>query len=322
MHDHLVFGGTLRSQIRFAELPQGCAGVADWTLTRADCPPAAGDHQPLGEDQVDGDICVRAFRLQGGFRLAYDDTGTFDILEGGARIEWSGGADAPLEAVKLDVLGRVLPLALHAAGKLSLHGSAVTIGDAGLAFLAPKFFGKSTLAQALVTSGAKLASDDVVLIHPEDPPTMFPGVPSVRLWSDSLARLALNGLPEEATTMRKSAAEPPTEEQVVKEAVPLAAIYLLRPSLPGAAAPGTSRTRLPPVQATVALLAEAKLGPLLGGAEAVVLLDRAAALVRSVPVYTLEITRGWDHLPRVVEQLLAWHSAPDIGSSAVESTHG
>lgn len=315
MQSYSVFGGSLRSVLDFPELPPGHAARARWTLERSAAPPA-GEGELLGEDSVDVAVRVRLYRISGGFRLDYDDTGSFDVLRGGSRIVWYPGSDPEPGAVRLDVLGRVLPAALHAAGTLCLHGSAVAVGESGIAFLAPKHHGKSTLAHAMAAAGARLASDDVVPVTPGPPALMAPGVPSVRLWSDALAELAPELHRGAELPRTKHALDPLPPSRLLQAEVPLEAIYLLRPRAASEGEPALRRGRLAPLAATLEILQETKLGALLGKGEAALLLDRVGTLAQTVPVYELELTRGWRQLARAVEQLHAWHPAPSAASAA------
>jgi hypothetical protein len=271
--------------------------------------------QPLGEDQVDGAIRVRLFRHVSGFRLAYDDTGVFDIDTTGTRIDWYPVRDASLEAVQLDVLGRVIPTAMHAAGALCLHGSAVELGAGAVAFLAPKRHGKSTLAQALVRAGARLMTDDVVSLELEPAPRMRPGVPHVRLLRDAARHLgeADGG---HIGAGGKIVVEPGDPEGTSEACLPVSALYLLHPVRSDAALASVTREPLSGVAAAMALLPQARLAPLLGKSEASVLLDRAVRLAVAVPVYTLRVARDFARLDEVVEQLLAWHGGAPARVSA------
>lgn len=319
MFGYSVYGGCLRSEVAFPSLPPA-RGAAHWRLRRMAGVPEAGALEPLGEDRVDGDVRVRLARRAGGFRLTYDDTGIFDVLAGGARIHWYPGEGAAPEAVRLDVLGRVLPLALHASGTLCLHGSAVEMGGRGLAFLAPKRHGKSTLARALVRGGAALVSDDVVAVDPRSAaPRMRPGVPQVRLWGDSAARLA-SGADARTDMFGKLTIDATAGERSAAGDVPLSAIYLLAPVRAGAPS-AARRTPLPPTAAAMALLPEARLAPLLGKGEGASLLEGAVRLAGAVPVYTLEVVRDFDRLAEVVDQLREWHQAParDRGAAMVDA---
>jgi hypothetical protein len=304
---YAVFGGCLRSEVPFPALAPAPAGMRPrWTLRVVSRPRDAGPCALLGDDHVDAGVRVRLHRHAAGLRLEFDDTGTFDVLEGGREIEWHPGAGG-VEAARLDVLGRVLPAALHAAGTLCLHGSAVAFAAGGIAFLAPKFHGKSTLAQALVRAGAALLSDDVVPADAGPPPRLYPGVQHVRLWGDSAARLAGGAdVAEEAGGKRRVA---PAGE-VPGAPVPALAVYLLSPAAAAEGVPAARRTRLAPLPAAMALIGHARLAPLLGKREAAVLLDRAAALAAEVPVYALEVVRDFGRLDEAVERIRAWHPAP------------
>ena len=302
---YAVFGGSLRSEVEFPALAPARADDAPrWTLRVVGAARDAGPCDLLGEDQVESGVRVRLYRHARGLRLEYDDTGTFDVLGAGGEIEWHPGA-ARVDAARQDVLGRVLPAALHAAGTLCLHGSAVSLPAGGIGFLAPKYHGKSTLAQALVRSGAALLSDDVVPAEAGPPPRLFPGVQHVRLWRDSAARLGGGADVEEAGGKRRVS----PAGAIPAAPVPALALYLLAPVAAGDAGPAARRTRLAPLPAAMALLAHARLAPLMGKQESVVLLDRAVALAAAVPVYTLEVVRDFARLDEAVERIRAWHPA-------------
>ena len=315
MPDYSVYGGCLRSEIPFASLPPG-KGAPQWKLRRASGEPIVTDLRALGEDQVDAATRVRLFRHAHGFRLVYDDTGVFDVDASGTRIDWYAGPASPPEAVQLDVLGRVIPTAMHAAGALCLHGSAVELATGAVAFLAPKRHGKSTLAHALARAGARVVTDDVVAIDLEPEPRMRPGVPQLRLMRDAARRL---GASEEAPAGAggKIIVEPGEESRTARASLPFSALYLLRPVRPDTAVESAARTPLAGVAAAISLLPEARLAPLLGKREASVLLERAIRLLTTVPVYTLRIARDFDLLDDVVARLLAWHGgAPLAGMPA------
>jgi hypothetical protein len=313
MPEYSVYGGSLDSEIPFATLPPG-GGVPRWELRRAGGTPLATELLQLGEDDVDAVTRVRLFRHSGGFRLEYDDTGTFDVDGSGTRIDWYAGTNAVPEAVQLDVLGRVLPTAMHAAGALCLHGSAVELGDGAVAFLAPKRHGKSTLARALTRAGARVVTDDVVAIDLDPEPLMRPGVPQLRLLRDSARQLGAN-TELLAGPGSKVVVQPGEAERTDRSALPLGALYLLHPVRSSLAVESAERIPLAGVAAAMALLPQARLAPLLGKSEATVLLDRAVRLAAAVPVYTLRVARDFTRLDEVVARLLAWHGgapAPSV----------
>ena len=58
------------------------------------------------------------------------------------------------------------------------------------------------------------------------------------------------------------------------------------------------------------LMAQTKIGAMLGTAFAPALLDRAAAIAGRVPAYELGILRDLARLPEVVDRLVEWHGLP------------
>ena len=164
MGDHAIFGGCLRSEIPLPELPPIHGVEPDWIFQRAAQPPSGGTY--LGDDRVDAEIRVRCSKLSDGFRLEFDDTGTFDITQRGRLIAWTPGTSSAMELVRADLLGGVFSVALHLQGLLCLHGSAVGIDGSAVAFLANKGAGKSTMATALCAAGATLITDDMLPVDP------------------------------------------------------------------------------------------------------------------------------------------------------------
>jgi len=314
VYTYRVLGGCLHADIDFPELAVAPAGApCTWRLVAAAGAAPAPLLQRLGSDDVRGVGQVHLYRMPNGFRLEYPDTGVYDVTDRGARVTWFAPADPCydgarfIEAVRIDVLGRVLAVAMHAAGTESLHGSGVVAGDGAIAFVAPKFHGKSTLASSLVARGARLITDDTLPVEMSDPPRAHPGVQSVRMWEDSAGLLGDRVPGLEVGPWGKLQSSRLPKEWLADEAVSLAAIYVLSPRRPGGEA-SVARQKLQPVEAAVSLVAHAKLGPLLGKDAAPDLLRWAVNLASRVPVYRLAFPRDFDKLPVVVEQLLAWHA--------------
>jgi hypothetical protein len=314
MHTYQLFGGALQSEISIGELPEARSPQVDWTLRVVEgaAEPPLGDL--LGSDEVFGDMRVRAFRTADGFALYFDDTGRFDITQKGALITWHRPENVVLEAAQLDITSRVMALALHAGGVFTLHGSAVSTAGGGVAFLAPKLHGKSTLCSALVLAGARAITDDTVPIRNGSALRLSPGLPRLRLWNDSASRLF--GVEREETNEKgKHVLNHLPDDKIETGDVPFVAAYVLSPvtELPGGAA--VARERLDGVRATIELVKHAKLGPLLTGGESTVMLGCAADVARIVPVYSLQIVRDLGRIDEVAAQVLAWHPAtPDASA--------
>src|SRR5689334_21159719 len=191
LRDYAAFGGVLRSEIEFPELEPMVRGMGpNWTLLVQRNRPCPHALTPLGQRQVGAEL-YRLGRTSEGYRLEHSHAGTFDLSADGRSIIWYYESGAMLELVRNIVLGPAIALALELAGFLCLHGSAVSLGGRACAFLAPKYFGKSTIAAALTAAGGGLLGDDLLVVSAGPPATVQPGVASVRLWADAAAVLPL-----------------------------------------------------------------------------------------------------------------------------------
>jgi hypothetical protein len=268
------------------------------------------DGQLLGSDIVFGETRVTGFRLPDGYRLVFDDTGRFEISRDGSMITWHRPRDVQLDAALADITSRVLAMALHAGGIFTLHASAVSIGNAGVAFLAPKYHGKSTLCSALVLAGARALSDDTVPVRPGSVPRLSPGLPRLRLWTDAASRFfGMEGA--EPGAIRKHLMDRLDVHQVERRSVPFRAAYVLNPvtELPDGAA--VARERIDMVAATMALVMHAKLGAVLTGSESPIVLSLAADVAQSVPVYALHVVRDLDRLDEAARTVMTWHDGEE-----------
>jgi hypothetical protein len=317
MPNYQLFGGILRSELDFVELSP-CAGRHPrWYLTRAMSAPSTSEMEALGSEDVDKGVRVTLYRAPNFYRLAFDDTGMFDVSVDGRHICWIPSADPNLDLVRKDVLGRVFAVCLQLDGISALHGSAVKVGDEAIAFLAPKFHGKSTTAAALVDRGGRLLADDIVAVTPGAAPHVMPSVPVVQLWQDSAERVA-----RISASARGNGSSPKLQrgwddaERVALSPVPFAAVYLLAPFTPDATRP-VRRERLSHVSATLALVGQAKIGMLLGPAWRATLLSQFAELATAVPVYRLELPRDYSRLGELTETLWSWHAPLLAGAQAI-----
>jgi hypothetical protein len=314
---YAVFGGVLRTELEFPDLMAAPARNPDWNLRIAEGPaPARTEAEELGRQNV-GDTEIRLSRSPGGVWLSFPPFGEGFVANDGRELVWYTGEDTRPEFLRAIVLGPLLGLALHAAGTLCLHGSGVVVDGEAIGLLAPKFHGKSTLASALVNAGASLVTDDTIAVDtatPDTVPIVRPGVPSLRLWADSTEEV-LTTLPGRMIPGEKNTFVDLPRSLLASHPLPLGALYLLYPAHPGRAEAAT-RARLDPPAAAVALACHTKLvAPLVGLAMAGQQLRWAAAVARSVPVYTLQVVRDFGRLSDAVQQILRWH-APDGGERA------
>lgn len=319
---HRVFGGLLETELAFPDLPEvdpeeapAASGAASWTLALGEGPAEPPTGTPLGEDEVEDDVRVRLYRDGPGLRLVYDDTGHFRVSGDGRSITWTPPSGAlPEDAARLDVLGRVLPLALHLAGRLTLHASAVAAGEGALVFLGPKGCGKSTLAARLCRSGAELLTDDALPVDPGPPPRAWPGVPRLRLRGDAARAAGLADGDGVTDGDGRRVVEPPVTAGDGPH--PLAGLYVLAPVSPDGEGGEVRRERLRGPRGVLAMMGQIKLGPILTEWAAGELLERCVGLAESVPVHRLEVPRELDRLDDVESFLRERHGDFAAGRAA------
>jgi hypothetical protein len=309
-----AFGGILQSDLPFPELRETAAQRADWTLRIAGSAPTDPDGALLGAEQIAGGVVGRLSQRGERFRLCFDDTGIFDLTAKGSRITWWPAPDATPEIVRADMLGRVLAVAFHIGGDLTLHGSAIGIDGRGVAFVGAKGLGKSTLAMALRTAGAQVLADDTIRLTSETP-AIAPGVRTLRLRLDAAARFGIAGpatLPGDKVPVHDGGVAP------VAARTPLAAVYVLVPRRAGEIS-STVRRQLPSMEATLTLVQHGKSAGLLGGSEAGVALRRASTVARRAAVYALEIPRELSAVNAAAAQLIAWHTTMPAGVAGAQA---
>lgn len=313
MRDYAIFGGCLRSELPLPELPPIEGITPDWFFERAAQPPAGGIY--LGDDRVDATIRVRCSKLSDGFRLEFDDTGTFDITQRGRTIAWTPGTTSAMELVRADLLGGVFSVALHLQGLLCLHGSAVGVEGTAVGFLANKGSGKSTLATALCAAGGTLITDDMLPVDPRAPVTAWPSMPAVRLLHDSASHLRYASGQTHPVTNKYHVSELPPEQVEIRR-LPVSAIYELTPVPAGPNVPAAERIRVKGTDAVGTLLRHQRAGTAISGSESMQIFLRASDIVRAIPVYRLQVARDFTRLPDVVEQIQTWHSVARTSDAA------
>jgi hypothetical protein len=310
MAEYEIFGGRLRSEMDLPELREVKPGSANWTFRVAHERPPLLDPITLGEERLVDTVSVRLERAADRYRLSFDDTGAFDVAADGGEITWYPASSASSELARVDLLGRVLSLAVHAQGDVSLHASAVVHAGRAIAFLGMKGRGKSTLALALVSAGARLLTDDTLRVRLADACMATPGLHSARLWHDAADALGRRDAARLEPDGDKLVVDLLDDDEMANASAPLDALYLLAPISGEGGSEGVRRLALASLPATLGILPHTKIAPLLGGTEAGAVMERMAALVRRVPVFALDIPRDLRQLPEIACTILGWHLAP------------
>jgi hypothetical protein len=121
------------------------------------------------------------------------------------------------------VTGACLALALTQRGFLVLHAGACVVGDGAVAFVGPSGAGKSTTVEAMRQAGYRILGDDLlILTMPEHgPPLVRPGIPRIRLRSDSAVALGWDAAAAGEKSVRR------IDDDLATDAMPLRALFLL-----------------------------------------------------------------------------------------------
>lgn len=222
------------------------------------------------------------------------------------RFTVAGGREIIIEAlphidervIQQALLGPVLGVLLFQRGHLVLHASAVVVNEKAVVFVGEKGQGKSTTAAAFFARGHKILADDVVVLDFDQGPRplIFPGVPQLRLWPDSVtASLGDDpaSLPEIVTGLEKRFRC--TKERFATRAYPVERVCVLQSGEHiGMRLLSLQEALLQSVRHTFVrnLLDRTTMGPHL---------QQCAQLVRTTPIFALERPREFDCLPAVVK---------------------
>ncbi|MEI6285896.1 MAG: hypothetical protein WCP79_05270 [Bacillota bacterium] len=113
--------------------------------------------------------------------------------ENGKRIIIEPQTTATKEDVRVFLLNTVFAALLQQRDYLVLHGAAVVINGKAVVIAGPSATGKTTIALKLYDSGCKLLTDEICAIRIiNDRATVFPGVPQLNVWRDTLQRAEKN----------------------------------------------------------------------------------------------------------------------------------
>ena len=119
--------------------------------------------------------------LPGGPRLRIRDGNTITLADS------DGHTAAELHTA---LFGPAFSVLAHQRGRPPLHAGAVTRAGRTLGIAGHSGAGKSTLVNALLARGARLLSDDQLLVDPVSG-LAYPTYPSAKLWAASATRLAV-----------------------------------------------------------------------------------------------------------------------------------
>jgi hypothetical protein len=234
MHSRVsLFGLTVESEIPLPA-PAAGAGPADVTI-RFGTVPQTLDGARISRPRVDADAHAVLLRV--------DRVGRFLVRD--AReviVDPAAGAETPWIVHVL--LSGVMAVVLQSRGVLTLHASAVRVGDVAVVFAGASGTGKSTLAAYLANCGYLVQSDGFVAIAgTSGTPMVLAGPATQKLWPDAADWLGLDPMhPRLAPATKKYLIAPP--HTLARDAVPLARIYVLSSAFTESSGRNHGRRRL------------------------------------------------------------------------------
>lgn len=197
-------------------------------------PPVFGEDLYSSVDSArSGQPNLRVGRFPGReyFGFLYGDGTRFAVERRGHKVsaDWPE-CHTPEDACTY-LLGPVLGFVLRLRGVVSLHASAVALGDGAFALVGLPGTGKSTAAAAFALAGFSVLSDDVVALADQGAQFLVqPGYPRVNLWPDSVHSLfgSEDALPRVAPTWEKRYLQlDQNGHHFASRPLPLGAIYIL-----------------------------------------------------------------------------------------------
>ena len=122
---------------------------------------------------------------------------SYYVKEGASiTIELRENADLP--SVRLFLLTNAMAAVLHQRNKVALHAGAIQTKKGLVVICGESGAGKSTTISALQKKGYKIFVDDVLVLEKEKESVLgVAAYPTLKLWDDTIEKLALGVMPEE-----------------------------------------------------------------------------------------------------------------------------
>jgi hypothetical protein len=165
--------------------------------------------------------------VNAGILFTIEDAGRILVCDGREiLIDIQPNSDPAL--IRMFLFGSVMGMICAQRKMLALHASSVVFRDRVVAFAGESGAGKSTLAAHCLKLGARLMSDDLLVVSARPGPEVvaFPGMPSVKLWLDALTNWGREPEGLRADWFRSEKFHVPVE--YADSPLPLARLYVLK----------------------------------------------------------------------------------------------
>ena len=300
-----LYGVQVRSSIPLACSIDPTPGLSDVLLHEAS--PAYFAHATLRHQKVSAteDWFHRVALPDGSDYLCW--TGLFEFLVSpdGQRIACHALNNISRETFQTYLVSQVLSCALLKQGIEPLHATVVIIKGQAVAFLGSCGYGKSSLGAAFLRAGHAILTDDMLVISlPDQRQPMVvahPGPPRIKLFPNIATTLL--GRRRRSTPMNPDTTKliiPLSDREHCGQAVPLRALYVLRPPAPSHALKHVTIRPLAQRQACLDLIANTFNTIMTEPARLARQFNWAARLAATVPVKSLSYPRSLTHIPAVL----------------------
>jgi hypothetical protein len=210
------------------------------------------------------------------------------------------------EALLAYLLVDALSYSMVRLGREPLHATAVLTDRGAIGFIGESGYGKSTLGACFVCHGCRLITDDMLVLTRDGAAWLaHAGPPRIKLYrpiADRIFGAGYRGVPMNPVTEKLIV--PLTIRQSVREASPLAALYLIQPDRRRAPHRPTIRT-LSPARAFPRILAATAGHYAYERDRLARQLTFVSALAARIPVKTLSYPRDTNWLESVRDAVLA-----------------
>jgi hypothetical protein len=257
---------------------------------------------------LDATVSVYSELDTGTHWFIYVDGCQFCINRAGDEISVYRPPEMSLDDLAVYLDGPIRGFVLRLKGIVSLHASAVMVGDEAIGFLGTGGAGKSTLAARFALGGLPVVSDDVLPLVEEDSRFLVrPSVPHIKLWPESVNQLygrpdALPKLVPSSKDWDKRFLDLTQPGMIFAEGKrPLGALYLLEPRSTAISLPQIDR--LSQAEALVALIANSYVNYALSKEMRQHEFSVLSRLVQSVPVRKLTLPETMGDVSELAEVL-------------------
>jgi hypothetical protein len=300
-----LYGTRVRSSIPLTCPAGATPGLADVSLDNASSAYFASAVRQSSKERATKDWFHRIALPDGSDYLCWSGLFEFLISPDGRQIACHELSDVSRETFQTYLVSQALSCALLKQGIEPLHATVVIIHGQAVAFLGNCGYGKSSLGAAFLRAGHAILTDDMLVTSVSDraQPTVIahPGPPRIKLFPNIARRLLGRG--RRGTRMNPGTAKltiPLLDPEHCRQAVPLRALYVLRP-------PASSRVSRPVTirpltqrQACLDLIANTFNTIITDPARSARQFAWAAQLAGMVPVKSLSYPRSLACIPAVL----------------------